>query len=252
MDGLPIRVDGGGEREAWSREGLINVAARPWVIKMIIGSVMVGFGVTSEESIPIDWNERASRWDAQPETHIYAAQAFSLLGPVVAREFGTWGELRVLDFGAGTGLLTEKLAARCSEVVAIDSAHVMIRVLNEKFAETKHRNVITIAGSLTERLRERHPDLRRSFDLIVASSVCTFLPDFSEQLTLLAKMIRPGGLFVHWDWHASAGDWAKGFTVAEVEGAYRTAALHLVSCGVGFDFTFGDCSYEVLMGIARR
>lgn len=54
----------------------------------------------AEKDTPIDWNEHASGWDEQPETHTYANEVFSLLGPVVASELGSWDELRVLDFGA--------------------------------------------------------------------------------------------------------------------------------------------------------
>lgn len=126
----------------------------------------------------------------------------------------------------------------------------MIAVLDGKL--TGAANVKAISGLLGPGLRAAHPVLQQPFDLIVASSVCTFLPDFGEQLKFMAQLLRPGGLFVHWDWHAGAEDWATGFTVEQVASAYETASLNLVSCGVAFNFAFGEKSYEVLMGVARR
>ena len=41
-------------------------------------------------------------------------------------------EIRVLDFGCGTGLLTEKIAPLVNEIVAIDSSPKMIEVLRKK------------------------------------------------------------------------------------------------------------------------
>ncbi len=195
------------------------------------------------------WDERAATWDDRTETHVYAEQAFATLAPVVAAELGGWSQLRVLDFGAGTGLLTEKLAPLCREVVASDLSPKMIQILNRKADAKGWSNVTSLEGDLDLTSAE----LRKNFDLIVASSVCSFLPDFSAELSRLSSTLRPGGLFVQWDWLAdAAGDWARGLTPEAVRSAYQGASLEVVSVGRGFMFSFDGNTMEVLQGVGRR
>jgi len=198
------------------------------------------------------WDDRAATWEEQKEAHTYADQAFATLEPVVEEHIGPWEGLRVLDFGAGTGLLTAKLAPLCREVVALDLSPKMIGVLDDKVAREGWENVVGIAGEL-QALAETRSELRESFDLIVASSVCSFLPDFPAELVRLASMLRAGGLFVQWDWHADeAGDWARGFTSDDLTAAYDRASLRAISAAVGFLFSFDGKEMEVLQGVAQR
>ncbi|MCH8334286.1 MAG: class I SAM-dependent methyltransferase [Proteobacteria bacterium] len=41
--------------------------------------------------------------------------------------------------------------------------------------------------------------LTEKFDLVVASSVCSFLPDYNSTLRDLSSALKPGGLFVQWE-----------------------------------------------------
>ena len=197
------------------------------------------------------WDERAASWDDQAEAHVYASQAFETLEPVVRQHLGAFDELRVLDFGAGTGLLTAKLAPLCRDVVAVDIAPKMIEMLAAKSAREGWSNVAVHTGELEQLVGSG--EVQGAFDLVVASSVCSFLPDFTSSLSLLRSLLRPGGLFVQWDWHgATAGDWAKGFTREQVAAAYETAELAPLSIGLGFIFHFDGNELEVLMGVGRR
>ena len=198
------------------------------------------------------WDERAATWDDQKEAHVYADQAFATLEPVVMEHLGRWKDLRVLDFGAGTGLLTEKLARVCRDVVALDIAPKMIDLLVAKVERADLNNVVAIAGEL-EGLAQTHAVLNGPFDLIVASSVCSFLPDFPSALVRLSAMLRSGGLFVQWDWHANAaGDWARGFTRDDLRAAYERASIRTISTDIGFVFSFDGNELEVLQGVGQR
>lgn len=201
------------------------------------------------------WDERADAWDEQEATHVYAAQAFETLGPQVGAHLGGWDGLRVLDFGAGTGLLTAKLAPRCREVVALDLSPKMIAQLDKKAASEGWDNVSSFAGPLSA-LKET-----AAFDLIVASSVCSFLPDFTGALRQLSSRLRPGGLFVQWDWRESAADdWRKsgagegsgGFSEQDLRHAYASAKLDVLRADLGFTFVFDDDELDVLMGVGKK
>lgn len=193
------------------------------------------------------WDERADAWDEQEETHVYAAQAFETLVPYVEELLGEWSGVRVLDFGAGTGLLTAKLAPKCRELVALDLSPKMIAQLDKKAAAEGWDNVSTVAGTLSAL------DHAGTFDLITASSVCSFLSDFPGELCKLSSMLRPGGLFVQWDWRESAaGEWSGGFSEEDLRRAYGPAQLEVVRANLGFTFVFDGKELDVLMGVGKR
>lgn len=193
------------------------------------------------------WDERADDWDEQEETHVYAAQAFETLVPYVEEHLGEWRSLRVLDFGAGTGLLTAKLAPKCRQLVALDLSPKMIAQLDKKATAEGWDNVSTVAGTLSAL------DDTGAFDLIVASSVCSFLSDFPGELRKLSSMLRPGGLFVQWDWQQNAAtEWSDGFSEEDLRRAYAPAQLEVVRASLGFTFAFDGKGLEVLMGVGKK
>ena len=51
------------------------------------------------------WDEYAADWDNEPSALLYADKAFESLQQIVDIQ-----DLRVLDFGCGTGLLSQKLS----------------------------------------------------------------------------------------------------------------------------------------------
>ena len=82
-----------------------------------------------------------------------------------------------VDFGCGTGLLTERMSPHASSIVALDSSNKMIAILNNKNLP----NVTTVAEELSAELINKNASLNNRFDLIVASSVFAFLPDYESK-----------------------------------------------------------------------
>ncbi len=205
------------------------------------------------QEIEKTWDERAAGWEDQKETHRYAEQAFASIESLIPSLLGDWAQLRVLDFGCGTGLLTERLAPLCNHVVGLDLSSKMIAVLEEKCDREDINNVTPIAGMVRDPSVRGHIGLTAPFDLVVASSVCSFLPDFPSTLGVLISLLRPGGLFVQWDWQVdAAGSWAEGFTPEGIASVYEAALLGVVQIGTGFMFSFGGKEMGVLLGIGQR
>ena len=98
---------------------------------------------------------------------------------------------RVLDFGAGTGLLTDRLVAEGATVHAVDSSAGMLEVLEAKIADRGWTGVTFGAGL---------PDSSEVFDLVVCSSVCSFLDDYpatargAGRPAPARRCVRPMGL----------------------------------------------------------
>ena len=63
------------------------------------------------------------------------------------------------------------------------------------------------------------------FDLIVASSVCSFLPGYEKTLALLKSLLVPGGSFIQWDWQATEGNSDFGLNRERILSAYDKVGL---------------------------
>lgn len=182
-----------------------------------------------------DWDECAATWDSDEMVQQYCGKAFNSLNGIV----DVSKVESLLDFGSGTGLLTCKLAPTCNRIVAIDPSKAMIDVLTAKNLP----NVAAIGDFLTADLIANTPCLQEKFDLIVASSVCSFLPNYAETVALLYSLLKPNGHFVQWDWQSEA------FSKAYVETTLTTTGFSDVRILEPFSFA-GENEEEVAVLMA--
>ncbi|MGI0117526.1 class I SAM-dependent DNA methyltransferase [Zooshikella sp. RANM57] len=189
------------------------------------------------------WDDYAEAWDNMPDVATYANHAFESL----INTINPTG-LRVLDFGCGTGQLTERLSPLAANIIALDSSPKMIKILQSKNLP----NVNSFATSLTESTQEEHPSLLADFDLIVASSVCGFLPNYAETLQLLAKMLKPNAFFIQWDWLKTNADFDFGLTEHCIEQAFSSAGLSTAALSQPFALESQGQTRPVLMGVAQK
>ncbi|WP_027709283.1 class I SAM-dependent DNA methyltransferase [Zooshikella ganghwensis] len=189
------------------------------------------------------WDDYAEIWDSNPDVTTYANHAFeSLLKTVNPKG------LRILDFGCGTGQLTERLSPLATEIVALDSSPKMIEILRQKNLP----NVVTLSTLLTESTLEEEKSLHSPFDLIVASSVFGFLPNYTDTLALLATLLKPSGFLIQWDWLKTDEQSDFGLSKQSVEQALQNAELSVVSLNQPFALEGQGQTMPVLMGIAQK
>lgn len=183
-----------------------------------------------------EWDEYAEGWDVDAAVQEYADNAFEALLQVVNVD-----GLSVFDFGCGTGQLTQRLSPSVKEIVALDGSPEMIKRLDQKGLS----NVSTIADYLTQEMIDRNPELGGRFDLVVASSVCGFLPDYEATLGLLKSLLRKGGVFVQWDWLSE--DSETGMSKSRVRSALESQGFVDVQISTPFEMTSSKGSMTVLM-----
>ena len=171
------------------------------------------------------WDSMASFWDSHEDVKTYSDNAYTSLTTVI----GLDGK-RVLDFGCGTGLLTHKIANHAHEVFAIDSSPKMIAVLKSK----KIPNITSYCDLLSNDFIKDHSNKLQKFDLIVASSVCAFLENYTEILVMLKSLLKPNGLFIQWDWLTSQSKVGEGFNQESVSKAFTTVGLKTKSMTIPF------------------
>jgi len=191
------------------------------------------------------WGKNASTWDDDPAVVAYANAAFaSLREHVVLRATD-----RVLDFGCGTGLLTERIAPSVSQLVSVDASPAMVDVLRRKALP----NVVPLVATWTPESVAVDPETTAGFDLVVCSSVCAFLDDYPGAVAMLGGLLRPGGRFVQWDWAFDPqAEEPFGLTVEAIDAALRGAGLEVDFVGTGFDLPFGEQRMAPLMGVGRK
>lgn len=191
-----------------------------------------------------EWDDFADGWDDDEAARAYAAAAFESLETMLEQQGATIDDTRICDFGCGTGLLTERLADRAAEVIAVDSSPKMLDVLRSKVDQQGWSNV---------RPAPVPPTADEGLDLIVCSSVCSFLDDYATTVRDLAELLRPGGRFVQWDWERDESDVdGHGLTGSEIQNALSAAGLDNVSVAVGFEVVLGEQMMRPLMGHGRR
>ena len=188
-----------------------------------------------------EWDQYAQGWDDDPATRAYAAAAFGSLTELLQASSRSLQGASVLDFGCGTGLLTEHLVAGGATVDAVDSSNAMLDALAAKI--DRH-------DWTTVRTSTRLPEPSR-FDLVVCSSVCAFLDDYSATAADLVSRLAPGGLFVQWDWERTGSD-DHGLTRAQIHDALTCAGLTDVDVRTGFAIEVNGQAMAPLVGYGRH
>jgi len=188
------------------------------------------------------WDDYADDWDTNQDVITYSEKAYDSLCQLISLD-----GLRVLDFGCGTGLLTEPISRKAEAVVGLDSSEKMIEVLQRK----QLPGVDAFAVELSAQEVASNPHLHSKFDLIVASSVCAFLPNYEDTLLLLKSMLTPDGLFVQWDWCQSEAEPDFGFTEEMISMAYGKAGLDVIKIDRAFALEGKDRTMWVIMGVGK-
>ncbi len=200
-----------------------------------------GGSMTYRVDVDNDWDAHAPDWDDDPTARAYATAAFESLEQLLQREDVALDGAHVLDFGCGTGLLTERLTDAGATVHAIDTSTAMLDVLR-----SKHRLLASGRVIVDSHL----PPSTQAFRVVVCSSVCAFLDDYPATVADLVARLEPGGLFVQWDWERTPGD-DHGLTRDEIATALDAAGLTGVEVSVGFDIDIDGQSLAPLMGRGR-
>ena len=196
-----------------------------------------------ERILSNEWDEYAENWDVDPSVEKYAKNAFSELLDSI-----NINGLTVLDFGCGTGALTQLMSPSVESIVAIDPSSEMIKLLDKKALN----NVTSICDYLSSELVQNFPELENKFDLIVASSVCGFLPDYEMTLSLLKSLLKKDGLFVQWDWLSEDDSSGMGLSEKRVKQAFLASGFVSIKVNSPFIMNSSKGNMPVLMAIGKN
>ena len=189
------------------------------------------------------WDDCADDWDTNIDVISYSEKAYKSLVQVVNIEGKS-----ILDFGCGTGLLTERLSPLANSIVSIDTSPKMIKVLQSKNLP----NVSSLSEPLTLELINNNPAFIKKFNIIVASSVFSFLPNYESTLKLLKSLLVTDGLLIQWDWLLSDNDSDFGLSEIAIKKALNNTGFKQVVLTKPFSLTFEKGNMPVVMGVAKN
>jgi SAM-dependent methyltransferase len=132
-----------------------------------------------------DFDERAETWDDDHEHRDRAAVAAALVRDTVP----TIGRAtRVLEYGAGTGLLAAALAGDVGSIVVTDPSAGMRAVLQRKLADG-----VFGSGQVLDLDLARDPVPALEVDLVLALLSLHHVPELPPVLAGFAQLLAPGG-----------------------------------------------------------
>lgn len=169
---------------------------------------------TVMEEVQKRFDKAASQWDADPGRIALAKGVVAAIREAVPLS----PDMTVLDFGAGTGLVTLGLSSFTGRLTALDASQEMLRVLEGKLKALGVANVQTLWCDIT-----KTPLAAAQFDLVVSSMALHHIPDVPQTLRLLRPALRAGGWIALADLDAEDGTFHTDATGVYHQGFDREA-----------------------------
>jgi 2-polyprenyl-3-methyl-5-hydroxy-6-metoxy-1,4-benzoquinol methylase len=130
------------------------------------------------------FGQAAATWDDKPQR----VEMAGIVAEAMRNDVPLRPDMKVMDFGCGTGLITRQLAPTVASVTAADTSAEMLAVLAQKAKASGLTNVQTLL------LEPGYPSPAGSaYDAIVSNMVFHHIEDISHVLARFAAWLRPGG-----------------------------------------------------------
>jgi ubiquinone/menaquinone biosynthesis C-methylase UbiE len=202
----------------------------------------------------IDFDTKAREWDQNP----VFIQRGATIAAAIRAAVPLRPDMRALDYGSGTGLLSFPLRDALGHITLKDSSAGMLAVAREKIAAQGIANMSTRQADLTA---EPLPDER--YELIVSAMTLHHIPDTARILKVFHDLLTPGGWLAIADldtedgsFHGPEVDVHHGFDRDELRGMATDRGFGDIHFETVFtidkDAVTGRRGYPVFLMLARR
>jgi len=177
-----------------------------------------------------EFDLKAELWDMNP-IHLARTKAVAshILQDIPLRK-----EMTVLEYGAGTGLLSLLLKDHVGRITLMDSSEGMIRVIRDKIAASSMSNLEPVFMDLEKE------SYQAEFDLIVSQMVLHHVNDVDGILRKFNGLLGNGGYLAIADLYPEDGSFhGEGFTGHK---GFHTGELTVKASAAGFrNIHFMEC-----------
>jgi 2-polyprenyl-3-methyl-5-hydroxy-6-metoxy-1,4-benzoquinol methylase len=197
------------------------------------------------------FDERARDWDTEERR-----ERADAVGEAIRSNVTLAPAMRVIDVGAGTGLLGLTLARDVGELTLAEPSDGMLEVAREKLAADRWPNVTAVRFDLLA-----DPPPGEPFDLAISLLVLHHLADTRAALSAIRALLRPGGRLALADLDAEDGTFHDpdaegihhlGFERRELAELARAAGFIDVKTVTATEIERDGRSYGVFLLLARN
>ena len=194
----------------------------------------------------MSFDRRAATWDASDRRQALA----QAVADAIQEHIPLRGNMRLLDFGAGTGLLTRRLAPFVGSVTAVDTSANMLKKLTEVLP-----NAAIHQGDIIEY------DSNEAFDLIVSSMTMHHIRDIDALLAKLYNLLTPGGHIALADLaeedgsfhdHGNEGVHHYGFNCDTLKKRAKNAGFKDIDCSIVHTVVKTKGEYPIFLLTAKN
>jgi len=168
------------------------------------------------------FEEKAKDWDANDMIKALS----SAIGASMLENVTFQPTMEVLDFGAGTGLITSQVAARVNKVTAVDVSQAMLDKLTAK--QDLNGKVETLCQNIVEQ------PIGKTFDVIVSAMAMHHVEDTDAMVKSFAEHLKPGAQVALADLDAEDGTFHPEGTEGVFHDGFAREALQAVLEKNGF------------------
>jgi len=192
----------------------------------------------------------AAQWDEDPRK-IERARA---VADGIRTQVPLSSETALLEYGAGTGLLSFELAEEVGPITLADSSEGMLEVAGRKVADAGRANTEVIELDL-----ERDPPPERRYDLVVTMMTLHHIMAIDAVLAAFRNLLRTGGTLAIADldkedgtFHPAGMNVHHGFERAELERRLRQTGFTDVRFDDCFTVERDNGHYPMFLAVATR
>jgi len=174
-----------------------------------------------------EFDIKAAEWD---KSDMHSDRARTVAGEIL-KEIPITAEMRALEFGAGTGLLSFLLRDKLKEITLVDNSAGMVKVLREKLSADNTGNMKVLDIDLEH---DDYPDGR--VDLIYTLMVLHHVNDVETIIRKFSGMLNPGGYLAIADlypedgsFHGESFNGHKGFDTAKLAALLEKYGFRVIS-----------------------
>lgn len=150
-----------------------------------------------------EFDSRAGDWD---KNQMHSRRSEAIATELVNR-IPTTNKMTVLEYGAGTGLLSFILKDRFAEIVLMDNSQEMIKVTESKIVDSGNRNMKALWIDLEK------DDYKGQFDIVYTQMVLHHVDNIDLIFSKFKALIKPGGYLAIADLYSEDGSFhGDGFT----------------------------------------
>ena len=180
--------------------------------------------------------KKSQDWDTREVVQTLS----SAVGSAILKNVPLDEQMHVMDFGAGTGLISSQIIPFVETIVAVDTSESMLNKLVKK-PELEHKVKIVCQDIIDNVLTEK-------FDLIVSAMAMHHIEDTEKLFQRFAQQLNPGGMIALADLEKEDGSFHEEGTEGIFHNGFERNDLQSISEKYGFE----EISFETVHTINKE